>query len=1121
MLTNGQYSTSFSHQPLHLLQQLSLNMSLHRSLIRELGLLLLVLALMHDASGQRREKTRKKNYKLHDDGGTGIFFDRSTQAGERKCSLEVIFLLDSSESAKTDLFQQEKMFVLRFSTRLSMLQINGISLNIRMAALQYSSSVSIEHRFVDWVDLDSFQGKINTMSYIGQGTFTTFAITNATQMILQETKTEAVRIAVLMTDGVDHPRNPNVITAATEAKRNGIKFFTIGLSDVALQRESREKLQAIASPPPERFFHLLDDRLLVEKLLKEMVSVEVRNCPPCVCEKGERGPPGYPGRKGDQGDEGPPGQKGLKGDLGLNGRPGNDGSPGRPGFKGNKGLIGPIGDMGPEGPAGPKGDRGPSGVPGPPGDFGIGRPGPKGERGIQGKPGPIGPAGKGDPGLPGPPGLAGPQGLPGPQGEGFPGPKGDRGFVGLPGKPGPSGVGIKGEKGNHGLPGIQGPVGPPGAGLPGEKGDLGPVGPPGSRGVPGIGLPGPKGNQGLTGEPGAPGERGMGAPGPKGDPGVPGLSGLPGLPGEDGNPGQKGDVGLPGPRGPDGIPGTGVPGGKGDKGDRGTRGQPGLLGPMGPMGSKGEPGKIGLPGSIGPPGRGIPGAKGDQGPQGPPGEVGEPGFGFPGPKGDRGPPGPVGPPGQKGEGSSGLPGLPGPPGLPGEKGLDGIGFPGPKGDRGFPGPPGPAGPPGIGQIGPKGSAGPVGPIGPPGLPGDGIQGQKGEPGFQGIPGPRGPPGQGLQGDKGDRGLRGETGKKGDGGPPGQPGDTGPVGRTGQKGEPGLSKDEIIDIIREICKCNKECIQKPLELVFVIDSSESVGPKNFELIKDFVNTLVDRTTVRWNATRVGVVLYSNINVVVVSLKQEATADEVKDFVRNMEYLGQGTYTGSGIEKANLEFEAARPGVRKVAIIITDGQTDQRDSVSLESAVTKAKANKVEMFVIGVVNESDPNLEKFKEELNFIASDPDEEHMFLIKDFDTFKELEKRILPCIFEVGKVALFDPQSLNGILLPGTPERTGNNGKLPYWEEEDDLTLPEDFKRVQIVPNSPVSHSNGELVLLRRPQTGCSHAMDPGPCRNYVAKWYYDAMSNSCAQFWFGGCQGNQNRFDTEKKCRETCVKV
>lgn len=178
-----------------------------------------------------------------------------------------------------------------------------------------------------------------------------------------------------------------------------------------------------------------------------------------------------------------------------------------------------------------------------------------------------------------------------------------------------------------------------------------------------------------------------------------------------------------------------------------------------------------------------------------------------------------------------------------------------------------------------------------------------------------------------------------------------------------------------------CRQTPLELVFVIDSSESVGPDNFNLIKEFINALIDRASVKRDTTRVGVVLYSHINVVVVSLGQEATRDQIKSAVRSMTYLGEGTFTGSAIQQANQVFKMARAGVRKVAIIITDGQADRRDVVSLESAVSEAHGSNIETFVISVVNESDPLYREFKKELYLMASDPDSEHLFLIDEFKT--------------------------------------------------------------------------------------------------------------------------------------------
>jgi hypothetical protein len=52
-----------------------------------------------------------------------------------------------------------------------------------------------------------------------------------------------------------------------------------------------------------------------------------------------------------------------------------------------------------------------------------------------------------------------------------------------------------------------------------------------------------------------------------------------------------------------------------------------------------------------------------------------------------------------------------------------------------------------------------------------------------------------------------------------------------------------------------------------------------------------------------------------------------------------------------------------------------------------------------------------------------------------------------------------------------------------------------------------------------CALVLDQGPCRDYKMRWYYDKQANACAQFWYGACEGNQNRFDTEDECKRTCV--
>ncbi|XP_005799450.1 collagen alpha-1(XXVIII) chain-like [Xiphophorus maculatus] len=1174
---------------------------------------------------------------------------------DEDCSLELSFLLDSSESAK-DNHEQEKRFAMDMVDRLQGARLpSGRSLSSRVALLQYSSHVIKEQTLKDWKGPENFKNRIRPIVYIGHGTYTTYAITNMTKMYQEESRIGSIKVVVLLTDGVSHPRNPDIFSAIADAKNQGIKFFALGITRTANEPTNMAELRLLASSPASRFLHNLQDEDILQTIFTEVTGLADEGCPlaqRCACEKGERGPSGPAGKKGRPGDDGALGQKGQKGEAGLSGIPGREGTEGKPGYKGDKGergecgtpgikgdrgpegsigtrgprgmqgLPGPHGDVGPEGPQGKQGERGLSGPPGIQGETGIGLPGPKGDMGFQGRPGPPGPHGLGEPGPPGPQGQQGVQGGKGPQGVGLPGPKGERGLSGPRGPRGQQGVSIKGEKGELGPPGFPGSAGETGVGIQGEKGVEGPRGPPGVRGVPGEGLSGPKGDQGLPGEQGAPGERGIGEPGPKGEPGAPGPGGLPGLPGEDGAPGQKGEPGLSGSRGPEGAQGIGIQGEKGDQGLRGIRGlhgPPGIPGPSGPKGERGNPGPQGISGQ---PGRSISGSKGEVGPAGPPGPIGETGLGLPGPKGDRGLTGVMGPVGPKGEGIPGPVGPPGVPGLPGEPGPEGVGIPGPKGDVGFRGLPGLPGPPGEGLLGPPGNIGRPGPIGPAGPPGEGIQGPKGEPGSQGMTGPRGPQGEGYSGPKGDRGSQGERGMKGTKGDMGDPGVPGEMGRGGTKGEPGLTREDVIRMIKEICGCGIKCKERPMELVFVIDSSESVGPENFEIIKDFVTRLVDRTTVGRNSTRIGLILYSLDVLLEFNLARYLTKEDVKEAIRKMPYMGEGTYTGTAIRKATQEaFFNARFGVQKVAIVITDGQTDKRDPVKLDLAVREAHAANIEMYALGIVNSSDPTQGEFLRELNLIASDPDSEHMYLIDDYNTLPALESKLVSKFCEDENGALIYNHipngawnSNNGLGLHrisggyvngyngfdnngygnnghgnryekevknqrGTNNRgRGNTFTLPISADPRPLQVVEDddgedldlrarvqtgsstsvVNVVKVTMSSPVRESSEskEEVLsssaepvsslpLSTPASNaspdskqkelvvspdlpkevpaldhrCNLILDQGTCRNYLIRWYYDKQANACAQFWYGGCGGNENRYETEDECKNTCV--
>lgn len=82
------------------------------------------------------------------------------------------------------------------------------------------------------------------------------------------------------------------------------------------------------------------------------------------------------------------------------------------------------------------------------------------------------------------------------------------------------------------------------------------------------------------------------------------------------------------------------------------------------------------------------------------------------------------------------------------------------------------------------------------------------------------------------------------------------------------------------------------------------------------------------------------------------------------------------------------------------------------------------------------------------------------------------------------------------------------------------------IHPFCPVTHecvfdpTNPETSVCcpRESLDVCHFPKDPGPCRAAFTRWYYNKTLGHCAEFIYGGCDGNVNNFHSEALCESLC---
>ncbi|XP_061479123.1 collagen alpha-1(XII) chain isoform X1 [Rhineura floridana] len=173
-----------------------------------------------------------------------------------------------------------------------------------------------------------------------------------------------------------------------------------------------------------------------------------------------------------------------------------------------------------------------------------------------------------------------------------------------------------------------------------------------------------------------------------------------------------------------------------------------------------------------------------------------------------------------------------------------------------------------------------------------------------------------------------------------------------------------------------------DLIFLVDGSWSVGRNNFKYILDFIITLVSAFDIGEDKTRVGVVQYSSDTRTEFNLNQYLNKRDLIEAIQRIPYKGGNTMTGEAIDylikNTFTESSGARKGFPKVAIIITDGKSQDE----VEIPARELQSIGVEVFSLGIKAAD-------AKELKLIASQPSLKHVFNVANFDGIVDIQNEI------------------------------------------------------------------------------------------------------------------------------------
>ena len=170
-----------------------------------------------------------------------------------------------------------------------------------------------------------------------------------------------------------------------------------------------------------------------------------------------------------------------------------------------------------------------------------------------------------------------------------------------------------------------------------------------------------------------------------------------------------------------------------------------------------------------------------------------------------------------------------------------------------------------------------------------------------------------------------------------------------------------------------------DIIFVIDSSGSIGESDYRNVLDAVNNYVAELKIGREDNQVGLIIFSDDAMIIFNLNTYTDKSELQQAINNTQYIGSRTDTAAGLQQLIDVGYTVEAGARlksqtvlRVAIVLTDGRSNDKSETFAAAKRVHDFTPAILVYAVGVGDNVDQT------ELEAIATD--KAFIESIADFD---------------------------------------------------------------------------------------------------------------------------------------------